>query len=321
MKTDQVKMKHFRKWAEGKNKFLAGLALNIVGFSKPCFKLFESVRKVKRIEGDIPLPRLKTWIKMYHNPKRIGKFMLNALGNLNDDTGKQANFLNELNEGAKQLKKMTSEQFKIEWKKITPHEWEKIIKENHRKMKDYLELAINDFVSEPTADDDKEFKKKMTKPEFIFFIRVLAPCFSLYGTYPLELLIKAQNGDNEALKKLIRLDKSIIFEPKISEIIHQAQAIKKQERMSMIKMAFTKTPKVTMNMKTIKCHFGGLISYLSIAINQKITAGEIRNLFDAISFDTNDDIDHDLGDMVGEPFEKAIQRSRNFWHIILPDKK
>lgn len=321
MKTDQVKMKHFRKWAEGKNKFLAGLALNIVGFSKPCFKLFESVRKVKRIEGDIPLPRLKTWIKMYHNPKRIGKFMLNALGNLNDDTGKQANFLNELNEGAKQLQKMTSEQFKIEWKKITPHEWEKIIKENHRKMKDYLELAINDFVSEPTADDDKEFKKKMTKPEFIFFIRVLAPCFSLYGTYPLELLIKAQNGDNEALKKLIRLDKSIIFEPKISEIIHQAQAIKKQERMSMIKMAFTKTPKVTMNMKTIKCHFGGLISYLSIAINQKITAGEIRNLFDAISFDTNDDIDHDLGDMVGEPFEKAIQRSRNFWHIILPDKK
>jgi len=321
MKTDQVKMKHFRKWAEGKNKFLAGLALNIVGFSKPCFKLFESVRKVKRIEGDIPLPRLKTWIKMYHNPKRIGKFMLNALGNLNDDTGKQANFLNELNEGAKQLQKMTSEQFKIEWKKITPHEWEKIIKENHRKMKDYLELAINDFVSEPTADDDKEFKKKMTKPEFIFFIRVMVPCFSLYGIYPLDLLRQGQNGYDDALEKLIRLDKSIIFEPKISEIIHQAQALRKQERMTRIKKAFRSSPKMKMNMRTIKCHLGGLISYLSIALKQKITAADIRVLYDAIALDMNNDVDQDFGDMTEETFSKNIQNARGMWQIMLPEKK
>ena len=46
-------------------------------------------------------------------------------------------------------------------------------------------------------------------------------------------------------------------------------------------------------------------------MKKKLSAAEIRELFDAISLDMNDDIDQDLGDMVGESFEKAIQRSRS----------
>jgi hypothetical protein len=320
MESDQVKMKHFRKWAEGKNPSLAAIALTITGFSKVSFEVFESVRKGKRMEGDIPLPSLKTWLKLYNNPKRIGKALLNALGNINDETAKEADFLKLLNEEAGKMQK-NGEKYKAELGKIPPDERQKIFEDGKRKLEEYLELVINDFVSEPTKKEGTEFIKNLPKPEFIFFMRVLVPCFSLYGIYPVDLLRQAQNGDDDALEKIIRLDKSIIFEPKISEIIHQAQALKKQERISMIKKAFISKPKVTMNMKTIKCHLGGLISYLSMAINQKITAADIRLLYDAIALDMNDDFDRDLGDMVGEPFEKAIQRSRNFWHIILPDKK
>ena len=320
MESDQVKMKHFRKWAEGKNPSLAAIALTITGFSKVSFEVFESVRKGKRMEGDIPLPSLKTWLKLYNNPKRIGKALLNALGNINDETAKEADFLKLLNEEAGKMQK-NGEKYKAELEKIPPDERQKMFEDSKRKLEEYKELVINDFVSEPTKKEGTEFIKNLPKPEFIFFMRVLVPCFSLYGIYPVDLLRQAQNGDDDALEKIIRLDKSIIFEPKISEIIHQAQAMKKQERMAMIKKAFISSPKVTMNMKTIKCHLGGLISYLSMAINQKITAADIRLLYDAIALDMNDDFDRDLGDMVGEPFEKAIQRSRNFWHIILPDKK
>jgi hypothetical protein len=320
MESDQVKMNHFRKWTEGKNPFLAVSALNIAGFSKECFVLFESIRKGKRIEGDIPLPSLKTWLKLYRNPKRIGKELLNALGNINDDTAKEVNILKILNRGASQLQN-NANKVQNELKKLTQDEW-KIIKENSMKMmEEYKELAINDFMSEPNEAERTEFLKNMTKPELIFFIRVMAPCFSLYGTYPHELLRQAQNGDDDALVKLIRLDKSIIFEPKISEIIHQAQALKKQERMSKIKMAYRSSPKVTMNMKKIKCHLAGLISYLSMAMKQKITAADIRNLFDAIAHDMSiDAVDPDIYKMTPETFEKEIQRSRNFWYIILPGK-
>ena len=315
-------MKHFRKWAEDKNPFLAVTALMIAGFSKECFKLFELVRKGKRIEGDIPLPSLKTWLKLYHNPKRLGKVLLNALGNINDDTAKEIAIIESLLEGAKQLQKMTSERLKIEWEKIPLHDRKKIIKEVYRKREEYIEYCINDFASETNEDERKEFLKNLTKPEFIFFIRVMAPCLSLYGTYPLELLRQAQNGDDDALEKLIRLDKSIIFEPKISEIIHQAQVLKKQERMYKIKKAFRSSPRIKMEMKTIKCNLGGMISHLSIGMKQKISATEIRGLYDAIAHDMSiNAVDTDLADMTPETFEKAIQRSRNFWHIILLDKK
>jgi hypothetical protein len=62
---------------------------------------------------------------------------------------------------------------------------------------------------------------------------VLVPCFSLYGIYPVDLLRQAQDGDDDALEKIIRLDISIIFEPKISAIIHKARAMKEQARMTM----------------------------------------------------------------------------------------
>ena len=64
MNKDNKEMKHFRKWAEGRNPYLAATALTIVGLSKVCFEISELVQKGKRIEGDIPLPSLKTWLKL-----------------------------------------------------------------------------------------------------------------------------------------------------------------------------------------------------------------------------------------------------------------
>jgi len=51
------KMKHSRKWAEGRNLLLAAVSLNIAHFSEECFLLFKSIDKGKRIEGDISLPK------------------------------------------------------------------------------------------------------------------------------------------------------------------------------------------------------------------------------------------------------------------------
>jgi hypothetical protein len=327
MMKDIREMKHFRKWAEDKSPFLATMALTIAGFSQDCIELFESVRTGKRIEGDIPLPSLKRWLRLYRNPNRIGKVLLNALRNINDDTAKGVAIIEGLLNGAKQLQKMTGEQFKAEWEKMLPDERKEIFEAGHKTLEGYKEYLIHDFIGEANEDEAKEFKKNLTKPEFIFLIRVLVPSFSLYGTYPVDLLRKAQQGDDDALEKLIRLDKSIIFDPKISEIIHQAQAMKKQERMSMIKKAFSSPPRVKTDMKMIKCHLGGLISLFSMMIGQKITAAEISLLYDALARDMGiDEFDPDLNDpdnlVYNEAFEKAIQRARAMWHIILiPDKK
>ena len=314
------KMKHFKKWAENKNPFLSSIFLFIAASSKEIHEMINSVRKGKRIEGDVPLPKLKTWLKLYKNPKRIGKALLNAMAQYDQESAKEVEILDALNKGATLIKN-NPEKCKAEFEKLTVEEKQIEFKQSIMMFKELKQLIINDLNSEVNEAKRNQFRNNIKSPELIFFLRVQAPSFILYGTYPYMLLKKAQAGDDDALEKLIRLDKSIIFEPKISEVIHQAQALKAQGRMSAIQKAFIGKPKTTMNLKKIKILLGGLISYFSIKFNQKLSAIEIRNLFDAIALDKNDDIDQDLGNMVGEPFEKAIQRSRSFWDVILADKK
>jgi hypothetical protein len=97
--------------------------------------------------------------------------------------------------------------------------------------------------------------------------------------------------------------------------------------MSMIKKAFSRSPRVKTDMKMIKCNLGGLISYFSIAMRQNITAAEINHLYNALARDMGiGEVDPDLKNpdhiICDEAFEKAIQRARAMWHIILiPDKK
>jgi dGTP triphosphohydrolase len=242
------------------------------------------------------------------------------MGQYDENSAKQVEFLQFINDAAESIKK-NPEKFKSEYEKLTLEEKQKINQQSKKQSEAFNELIVNDLLEEVNEAKRNKFMNSIKNPELIFFFRVQAPCFMLYGTYPHMLLKKAQADDDEALEKLIRLDKSIIFDPKISEIIHQAQVLKAQAKMTMIKKAFISNPKSKFSMKKVKCLMGGLISYFSIKMNQKLSAAEIRKLFDAIARDKTDDIDHDLGDLVGAVFEKPIQRSRSFWDVILVDKK
>lgn len=304
MGSDQVNMKHVRKWADGKDSLLVLIALVITSFAKEYYELSESVHEGKRLEGDIPIPSLETWFKLYRNPKRIWKGVFDAFGVHNSETREGEIIKNEIVRMISGNKEKRSE-------------------ESNSAIENIKEEAINNFASEVDEEVRKEFLKNLTKPEIIFFLRVFAPCFTLYKIYPLELLKKAISGNDTALEKLIRLDKSAIFEPKISKIIHEAQVLKAQARMSMIKTAFTSRPKAPIKMKAIKFHLGGLISFFSILLKQKIAAVDIRNLYDAIACDMGiDECDPDFEDMTPETFSKDIQDARKMWqNIILGGKK
>jgi hypothetical protein len=150
----------------------------------------------------------------------------------------------------------------------------------------------------------------------IFFWRVLVPCFLLYGTYPALLLRKARAGNYRAVRDLIRLDKGVIEDSVIGEMIHQAAAASKVRKIDIISKALVETPGKKIAMQKVKYLLGGLISLVSIAMGEKIKAVEISKLFDAIALDS--------GTGGGDPdlavkpwtFEKAIQRARKFWNVL-----
>jgi len=175
----------------------------------------------------------------------------------------------------------------------------------------------------PYEDTRKRNKSIKNKTELIFFIRVWIPCILFYGDYPANILRKARHGDENALEKLIRLDKSVIHDSKIMEIHHQAAVAKKQGTMDIITKAMNKSPKMKIDPQKVKYSLAGLISLISITLGKKLKAVEIHGLFNAISSDTSDEsIDPDLI-VTPETFEKAIQRAKTFWQafIPLPDKK
>jgi hypothetical protein len=316
-------MKHFRTWAEGKNPLLVILALQIAGFAKDYLLVADSIKKDKRLEGDVSLPSLRRWLKLYQNPKKVGRILFDALEGISDHSEKIVGIAKELASGAEKLQKMPLGTINKFWAQLSPEERTRLFHDGLNKLEEYKELLINDYLTEPTEGEKTAFRKNLIKPEIIFFFRVTIPCFSLYGIYPIRLLKMAQQGDDDALEKLIRLDKSTIFDPQISEIIHHAQTLRERRKLSLIKMAFSLSPKVKTDMRAIKCNLGGLISHTSISIKQKLPAIKIRQLYDALARDTGlDYIDPDLGDMTPENFEKAIQRGRIFWQKILQaDKK
>lgn len=307
-------MKQIKKWSQGKDPFIVGMSLLIAGFANEYLELSKIHRKGKRLEGDIHLPKLKTWNNLYHNDKRVVKELISAFGLEKISKNQKENLENVLLKSEVLKKKLFSMISKSE---------EGFSEEEFKIIEEFKNEAIENFTCEIEEKEREIFLEKLTKPGIIFALRVTIPCLTFYKIMPSQLIKKAEGGDDVALEQLIRLDKSVIFNPKISEIIHQAQALKRQERMSMIRKAFISKPKAPLKMSTIKFQLGGLISYFSILTNCKLSAKDIRNMYDAIAQDMNiDAIDPDFGSMGSETFAKNIQDYRNIWqNLILGGKK
>lgn len=304
---DSIKneMKHFRAWAEDKPLLLSMVSFVAVTYADDCFYLYETIRAGKRLGAGFTLPSLRTWLNLYRNPKRVSRVLLSFF--VGERVATQT--VNAYLKSFKELGKITS---KEEFQRKYPKEQ---LENSRESMRGFLGELIADFVNEHDDDEREKFIQFLNKPEMLFFLRVFIPCFSIYGTYPQIILKQAQKGDDKALENLIRLDKSLIFDRKISEIVHQAQVAKQQQRISMIKKAFSSNPKAKLNKTKIKYILGGLLSQISMLLKHKIEAADIHRLFDAFTIDTGKGtVDPDLI-VTPETFEKAIQRARDFWNL------
>jgi hypothetical protein len=320
-------MKNFNEWAKDKSPLMAMVSLALAESAETCLEHLNMLKSGKLIENVLYLPPIKQWLNLYRNHRKVYKGVAGAMRSLGREISEIVDFYEFLIEGFNQSKRMTPEEKQHEIEKLSPEELQQIMDEFRNKeqeIKAWLLSLYNEDDLDIGARDDKEEKKIARKfintPEIIFYFRVLIPCFLLYGTYPPYLLRKARHGDDDAIEKLLRLDKSIIDDPKISEIFHQAAVAKQRSKFDLMSKAIQKAPKVRIEIQTVKYAFAGLISLASIALGQKLTAVAINELFNAIAQDSGKGIgDDDI--TVGETFEKAVQRARLFWQVIPPPRQ
>jgi hypothetical protein len=319
-------MSHFEEWSEGKSPLLKMASLVLANGYEEIIEFFQSVKAGKQIGGYDRLPSADEWLKLYRNHRKINEGVTNAFRQINDTTAIAVDFLEQLQFSFSHLRHITNEELQEIMEELTTAERNEIA----NKYQGIQESITNDFNignEGPPKGSNAEEKERILalfrKTEMIFFMRVWAPCLFLYGDYPARLLRRARQGDDDALEKLIRLDKTVIADKRIIELFHQGKVAKKQATHDLISKSLNKKPRVTLNRRKIKYELAGLISAMSISLGQRISVPDIKGLFDAISKDAGKGSDADFEDQnEPEALTKAVNRVRPKWKTIpQPDKK
>ena len=183
------------------------------------------------------------------------------------------------------------------------------------------ELADNPENIQLSTDSRRNLKSLYQKSETLFFFKVWAPCSIYYNSTPTQLYRRARQGKISAFEKLLRLDNSIIFDPRLSKLFHQLKGKKDKRPYRKLLHAFGKPVSQRSDIKRIKFLIAGLISFISESKGYRLTEPDIRDLFDLIA---NEKIGMDDQDIpcTHDTFAQAILRERKKWNKLLnPDKR
>ncbi|MCA9292798.1 MAG: hypothetical protein KDA20_03195 [Phycisphaerales bacterium] len=177
-----------------------------------------------------------------------------------------------------------------------------------------------DGVEDGLAGDDESFDRFTTSSEGLFFFRVWLPCWLVYHKLPGQLLREARLGDDDALDKLLRLDKSVLGDPGIAQRWHaitlRGSALERRRLVAALKGK----PKGSFDGAWVRSGLAGMISQMAKTFGCTATAPEIAAIFDAVEQRNGNLVDSKLP--VGESLAKAIQRNRDWPGLPrLPDVK
>jgi hypothetical protein len=308
-------MSHIDDWAKEKPKHIASIAQ---------ISTFITVFVLKFIKSDKPdllrLLNAKTninthnWLGYYLNTKCLFRF-------LSDIYAKEGGFLlhtaNYSNHLLDKLKYLPNNQI-YSVKEVFLNNYDS----NHPEFIHILNQIYKDTLNEIINLSDREFSDssrpsedvKFILPEFVFAFTVLLPSVIIYGEFPSKLYRKARLGNIAALDMLLRIDKTIICDQKISERIFELSL--KTNKSDLNRVATALKGKLVGKKTSQKAKFktAGFISVVSEVLGHRLSAPDIQDLFNALAADRNplELIDPDLPDSP-EAFAKAILRERPFW--------
>jgi hypothetical protein len=317
-----TKLKNIDKWAKDRPFFIAIIAPQIAVSAQPCYQFLKVQKSGQHINPIKQVPELKYWLLLYKDHRILESYIKKAFLKFGEFAGIGIELFDLFKLNRKQRLILGSEKFnnsiKREIEALTQDEWEEI--------KEFWNSIYNASIEDIKSDLDNGYNQELAlsvkaslhDPEMIFFFRIFVPCWLLYGVFPCRLLRSARLGNIDDLEKLIRIDKSIIHDPKISAYLHKESLNINRSKYNYLINCLKKGPKSKITLKAVKMNFAGFISFISSAFGEKfrLKEPEIRDLFDAVAKDSGKgDIDTDLPESP-ESFVKAIQRERKFWSFI-----
>ena len=144
---------------------------------------------------------------------------------------------------------------------------------------------------------------------------VFWPSLLLYNQPPSTLLRSARSGNLNALDSLLRLDKRVLTDRRVSWHVARILAGNRRGPRSIIETALTGRPSVSVKPAALKAQFAAFMIEFSALIardeegTKKLTTVDARKLLDAVSRDQSGQPDLDLpqGD---DAWYRAVKRAR-----------
>jgi hypothetical protein len=261
------------------------------------------------------LPPMRDWLRMYHTHNRVFIAMFQRVLSSSGAQSVPSDFAEQMWWALKRMPKDQASDSSAWGQVPSTKEGTRPI----RRLMALMRLAERDY-NQRLKNSDLFLKNSSVKqddrplePEFLFFFRVVLPCWIVAKYPPASLLRQARQGDLDALDILLRIDKSLVHDTRISELIRLESNNPRRARFNRIAKSFSSfLPPLTKSKIKI-----GLISLISAGFSEfgGIDTPELRKLFDAYAHSRSKGktpTDPDLPSGL-EALSKAVQRGRKEW--------
>jgi hypothetical protein len=204
-------------WLMDQHRYVRIAVALLFPAAEPIQEIFASIRRHSLPWLEVP-PEFEKW-RAYFRNHRLWEEEISRLfdpvgheePSLATEFRKAKHKLRHLDQAAAELGPLTLEQAK-----------------RHLEAYELAASAIDDAVMEEFDADlngrapiDPLAEPLCRTPAFQYLIRVFLPCLVIYRKFPGHLLRLARLGDRTALSALLTVDKTIIFEPKITRLAYR----------------------------------------------------------------------------------------------------
>lgn len=325
---------HLRAWcdrmvAERKNWIVVSLAQLIVRSMDGLYLLEEITRN--GMTGWLkPIPPLDEWEQMYRRPCPAIQRAYDCFFNVPQDLCDLIGVPEEMGPVGcgtavrvsqivvRRLKREDHEEWNREFKEQlrTPEGLAAICEGQHLAHKTYEGLLFNPVAPEV---EDAVIDERLEQSSVQFFLLVWLPCWLEYGESASQLLAKAEMGDVPALERLLRIDKRILYFPRIRQLSEEWIRNRNEGAFALTAEAYAGMPKPQLKLDRLKVAMSTFVVHMSRAIS----AIEVRLVGPALTkrdmFEAFNAAAHDRGlkrdvtlPIDEEAFGKRIDREKRF---------
>lgn len=309
-----MKLESVKKWINGKPLFLGTFSV-IIAASAEQFNLFLKALKNDKFTSAITPDNKTEWIKLYKNHRHLQKSLKVNGSEFISQIVANNNTLNEIL-GTMGANVYEQKQVKSKYQKPLKQQDPQIQNDIQSLCLNLIENTLETLAHLSSKDNQEkleEWKHIASNKEMAFLFSVWLPCWLNFGKSPTMILYKARHEDLISLEELLKIDKAAIYEPKIAEIWNQASKKPHSSQYEIIHKALAPDTKQSPGIRQTKYLLAGFISFMGEYFNFELKYSDIRDLFDAIAQDLNNQTcDTDLPESK-DAFRKAVSRNKPFW--------